>query len=363
MHPKLLALSVAAPLALGAALVPTAAHADPAGLPATDSLFTIECDSGPGGSVAPLQLFSVNASTGALATIGSGDAGTPDGDNCAGRASQDPTSGRVYFVDYARDRDSLSYIDPSTGTTEVVDVFTRADGADALFTVWAFTIDSSGSAFATDGTAIFSVDLDTAELTVIGDGVSGVAGTLNALAAEPGTGQLYGINSNATVPNLYTIDPETGEATALAPITQRYVYGFAFDSSGWAWIARYDPTSGDTKLGTVDVGDWAATYTDVAPLRLPGAPDYDFYIESLFITSTAWPEVPTGDGDGASDGGTGGPADGGAESTDDDVRAAPELAKTGASTEVAFSLFGAAVLAFGAGAGLLLVQRRERALA
>jgi len=79
VNPKLLAL----PLAAAMVLAPSAAQALAApSLPATDTLYTIECDSGPGSTIPPLQLFSVDAATGLLTAVGSGDAGTPDGDRC-----------------------------------------------------------------------------------------------------------------------------------------------------------------------------------------------------------------------------------------------------------------------------------------
>jgi len=332
--------TVAVSIALVAITLPSAAHAAPALLPGTDTVFTIECDQA-GETIPALQLFSVDPTTAALTSIGAGDPSVTDS-NCAGPAVTDPVTDAVYFIDQSRDNASLTSISPTTGSSSVIAEFRLASDGTTTIYPDALAIDPAGEAYAVRSGELYSLDLATALLELIGDGDSG-ADRIYALAAHPVTGTIFGVSSNGPS-ELFSFDPVSGEATSIVSISQTNIYSMAFDSTGTLWLTNYNNASDETELATVDIDDWNATYATVASMTLVSDPTYSgFYVQSLFITSTAWPEATDPDQ-------PGGPVD-----------PEPELAATGATMQVSVLVIGGALL-LALGIGALTAGGRARRL-
>lgn len=323
------------PLAAAMTLIPTAAFAAPATLPTGDTLYAIECDSGPDSSVPSRQLFTVDPATAALTAVGTG---TAYGSYCAGPAAVDATTGTVYFVDWAVGR-TLSIMDPATGLTTEVGVFNDGEGT---YDVDAIAIQPDGDAFALYNGTLFSLDLATAEMTLIGDGASGAPTEMWALTAHPQTGAIYGVSSYDGSA-LYTFDEATGDATLVQEVAQQNVWALAFDSAGTLWVEN------NYELATVDVADWTATYAPVGTFSLASAPEYgDYFTESLFILPAQdqeeQPEEEQPEEEQQTDGET----------------AQPELAETGADPALVGMLGSIGLLALLGGGIALTMQRRAR---
>lgn len=355
MHPKLPAALI--PLAvLGALLAPSAAHADPAPLPATDTVHVVECDQA-GGTLAPLQVLAVDASTALLTPIGTGAA---DSAGCSFDATIDPTTGIAYII--ASD-DTLWAFDPATDATSLRGAFRLATDDSALRQLVALAVDPRGDAYGIDANGqLYSLDLATAEITPIGTAPELVGG-INALAAHPITGELYAV-TYAGGASLASYDTTTGALEIITLIAQSEIYTMGFDSSGTLWVLNYG--SGTQTLASVDVADWSSTYSAAGVLRLASDSARNYYTEALFITSSAWPDfvepqAPDADG-GSNDGGSGEGGAGDGDAGDGvDAKSAPELAATGADSAVALSLGAAGALLLLAGGAAVMIQRRARA--
>lgn len=312
------------------------AYAAPPELPATDALFTIECDDAKG-TVPPLQLFRINPLSAVLSAVGNGDPTVIDS-NCAGpTASVDPSTNLVYFIDQTRDNPSLTRINATTGVSTVIAEFRLAGDPLSTYDPNALTIDPFGNAFVVNQGELASVDLATGLVTPIGDGDSGSLSNIYAIVSHPSTGIIYGISSSGPG-QLYTYDPDTGEATLITAISQTGIYGAAFDSSGTLWVTN--SASGGIELASVDVTNWATSYAAVGTLTLATNPTYSgFYTQSLFLTSDAWPDVSGPDDQ---DGGSGG---GGDTGSDELARTGPPSAVTSLVTlSLATMLLGGVVL-------------------
>lgn len=309
---------LAAAATLGMLAIGTsAASAAPRPLPEGDTLYAIPCNyySVDEAILPPLQLLDVDTTTAAATTIGAGTV-VPDVD-CAGQGAWDATTGTAYAIANrydSGDDNLLIKIDVATGVSTVVGPFTEGgEETDA----YAIAIDAEGNAFASyDG--LYSLNLETAEVTYIGGSVSNYA-----LSFDPVSGVLYTVSTSGV---LSTVDTATGLETAVGAIADG-VYSMAVDSAGIVWFG-IDDGLGDSDyeaiLASIDPAD-LTSYEESGTLTVDEVAPYQ---EALFIAPTVAP-APAPE---------------------------PVLAATGAGVDPLL-LVGAGILSL---AGIALVVRRRR---
>jgi len=258
-------------------------------LPSNQHLFTLDCN-GTG------YVWSVDE-TNAVSTR----VGTAPGVSCGGGAQVNPLDGKAYAIVY--DSGYLGTVDTQTGVVTKVADFT----GDALDTSWQLVIKKDGSAFVTSGAyasgpapawTLYSVDLASAATTLIGpEGVE-----LHAVGYNPADDTVYGWTRSGVA---YTVNTSTGAATAApahdvvfsgspscdsAPVEVK-IDGVVFDSNGNAWFQN------DSCDSTLVVQDFASGITYYqgqfvdSSHTIYSTPPYDFYTETVFITTD--PVTPT----------------------------------------------------------------------
>lgn len=264
--------SAAAVLAVTASLMLVAGPASAQTLPANDDLYAIACNSG----IPNLQLLALDPLTGTGTSVG---AGTGPGDSdCAGQAAWNPVTGASYYVLWDGE-DRLASIDVTTGVSTTIGPFNGPDwtGGDSI------AIGRDGTAYLISDSELFSLDLATAEVGLIGStGFPNIWG----FAYDPVTDAFYGLDDDG---NLYTIDTVTGAATLVTTFalgTTTNSYSLQFDSAGVLWIENDYP-------GVIDLSAelWSVNPTTFAaelagPIQLADASVY-VYTESLLITRGA----------------------------------------------------------------------------
>ena len=114
-----------------------------------------------------------------------------------------------------------------------------------------YAIDENGS--------FVAVDTTTGETSQIGF-VGFTVGSLASIAAEPTTGIIYGIitDANLQVTSFFSIDAFTGQATLIGPMIE-YIQSIAFDSSGIFYEL-------DRGVGAIVVGPLGGPQTVLGPL-------------------------------------------------------------------------------------------------
>lgn len=258
-----------AALALSAA--PAIASAAP--LPEGDRIYALTCTAGSLGTLYELDVESVEATP-------VGDWVNPDTSvfSCAGPGAFHPTERVGYWISWVSSisRSYLISVDLETGVNTNIGLFTLDD--EPYYTPLALAIDGEGRAWATSfvlSDVLFSVDLETAELTVVGP-TGLMAGANNyGLAWDPVTDEVYGYNTFTR--DLYLVDTATGAFTLFAEdfSTSLVPYALAFDSAGQLWGINGDVVS--ASLSALDEVEFFPFGTDNA---VP-------YSESIII---AWPE-------------------------------------------------------------------------
>ncbi len=223
-------------------------------LPASDSLFAINCQ----GEGDP-SVWSVLPS-GAATPIGSDTAVA-----CASGGSYDPVSKTFYFIE-RHEGYYLSSFDPATGTVVRGPMF-----GGEMYEPHQIAFDDSGHGFVVgvgNGAFFDSVDVTTGAMTRIGTTNTNVY----SMAFNPVDRTLYGFSWSGGV--VFTIDPSTGlETTVQSGVTYAQGYlpapdsttptgdhpnGVTFDSNGIAWlrmdgnnaaaasIVAYDPATNES---------------------------------------------------------------------------------------------------------------------
>lgn len=323
-------------VAVLAGSAPAAADPAPVNLPATDVVHVVECDTA-GGALQPLQVLSVALPAATLTPLGGG---SPTSAGCSYDATIDPTSGIAYFI--ASD-DTLWSFDTASTTSALIGTFRLATDEAATRQLVAIAIDPRGDAYGIESSGqLHALDLSTAKIRPIG-APPVPRPVINTLAAHPVTGELYAVTYGGDL-GLYRYDTGSGAFTLVTTITQRDIYTMGFDSAGTLWVLEY---TGNPTLAAVTITDWAGTYTAQGTLRLASDPTRNFYTESMFLTSSAWPDFvepksPRGGG--------------GNENAD------PELAATGAESPAAAMILGLGLVGLLVGGALLTAARFRRPL-
>jgi len=243
-------------------------------LPASDSLFAINCQGEGNPSV-----WSVPTS-GAATPIGADTSVA-----CASGGSYDPVSKTFYFIE-RHEGYYLSSFDPTTGTVTRGPMF-----GGEMYEPHQLAFDDSGHGFVVglgNGAFFDSLDVTTGGMTRIGTTNQNVY----SMAFNPVDRTLYGFSWSGGM--VFTVDPSTGlETTVRSGVTYAQGYlpapdsatptgdhpnGVTFDSNGIAWIrmdgnnaaaasiVAYDPTTNES---------WSTgTLVDATGLVYPTVPHY-----------------------------------------------------------------------------------------
>jgi hypothetical protein len=325
-------------------------------LPAGDEMFAVACE---GFDYPRLQLFSVDARTAGISTVG---AGSEIGEtSCAGTVAIDPTTGITYFVGWDGAATYLARLDLTTGVATWVAPF--AVGADEPY-IEAIAIGLDGKAYAigqmsgTPNGGIYGLDLTTGAL----DPTAPVEEELDALIVNPETGGFIGLGFTGKVYDLDVTDGSTELSFDLSAILDEMVStdNLAFDSSGVLWFTakgmehnRIDPNLMMQDLWSIDPADLENSLRHSGPLSdLDDADPAYIQTEALFISQAA-------------DSGSGSGTDSGYGSEDDDATEvaaqapAKGLAETGVDAATPIFLSGALGAAL-AGAALVVGARFRR---
>lgn len=260
-----------------AALALTAAPATAATLPAGDAVYVLPCDNAEFNG----QLFRVDTATGQATRVGDWVNPDPVVYDCAGPGAYNPVDGLGYWISWADDAGYLISVDLSTGVNTLVGEFTL--GGLPHYTPLALAIDAAGNAWATnydfvaDTDVLFSVDLATAALAVVGPtGLpAGSEDYTYGLAWDPITEAVYGYNLFTL--DVYTVDTATGAFTVFDGFVYSTLlpYAMAFDSAGQLWGINGDIVS--APLADLDDEE---PLTVINPRPGGGA---DIYSESIII--------------------------------------------------------------------------------
>lgn len=223
-------VGIAVAVALAAA---TPAAADPPapvpGLPAGDRLIVTDCDSDYG------QAYTASID-GAAVPLGQPLA--DDGASGCGRTGAvHPATGTVYWVSQSSTYHLLT-LDLETGESQAVGELTGnlTEGSGPC----GVSIDSTGVAYTSSTNDLYTVDLETAQMTRIGD-----TGHYNfcAWGVNPVDDKIYWFTrTGPSNSDVYTIDKQTGVATLHVSLDVSrlpggyYPDGVVFDRTGIAWI-------------------------------------------------------------------------------------------------------------------------------
>ena len=271
--------SVAATLAGASILAMSLLAASPASAAGNaidpgDSLYAISCDN----DYNDWQVFGVDPTTAFSTPIGDGSGGVEE-DGCAAQPAYNPATGKSYYIQWSEDH-FLAEVDVVTGESAVVGDFYYDNGEfPESINVNSLAIGADGSAFVLDFDGyLWSVDLDTAWVTPIGQSVSSAW----AFAADPVTGKFYAITYDN---DLYEIDVTDGSTNFIdnivpaEPQTAFYTYSLQFDGAGTFWIEA-DGSDGDNTTATL----WSFTLETLdAPVYSGIFTDDPFYTEAILI--------------------------------------------------------------------------------
>lgn len=308
-------LIVGAFIAVGAA---APAYAEPGVLPADNKIFAIDCANDD-----DAVIWQVDPTTAALTPVGEP---TLDAD-CAGPSAYDVTSGLGYWIQWDSD-DILMTADPATGALTEVGVI-RLAGTDTPVEAASIAIGADGAAYILgyDGESndLFSIDLDTAEVTYIGN-VGGNGGWWS-FALNPADGKFYAYDAYGLGLSLIDVAAATATQIVSDADSPLQVYGIAFDSSGNLWGFGETDAEDEWVLFTSTASSYVDDFTVIGVPEEEGVYKYS---ESIFITYPA-PVAPV----------------------------EPALAATGSELPLAAGFAALGLLA--AGAAAIVVTRRRAA--
>lgn len=264
--------------ALALAATPVAA----ATLPAGDEVYILPCDANEYDGI----LYQVDTATGVATRVG--DWVNPDDEiyTCAGPASYNPVDGLGYWIAWEGPESYLISVDLETGVNTNIGEFTLE--GDPYYAPIAIAIDDAGNAWATSWSStpdvLFSLDLATAALTVVG--ATGVTEESEnyGLGWDPITRLVYGYNVDTN--DFYTVNTATGEFVLYNDdvFVDLEPYAIAFDSAGQVWGINQDIVSAPlTALDDATTLEVINPYTD---------DDGDIYSESIIIKPAALAPAP-----------------------------------------------------------------------
>ena len=162
------------------------------------------------GSAGSVSMYTINATTGALASIG-----TIPTDTGPGSVAVDP-SGKFAYVTNSNSNDVSMYTINST-TGALTSIGTIATGASPI----SVAVDPSGSFayvanYGSNNVSIYSINATTGALTSIGTTAAGSNPT--SIAIHPSGTFAYVTNSNSNNVSMFTINPATGALTLIGTI-------------------------------------------------------------------------------------------------------------------------------------------------
>ncbi|SKA95483.1 hypothetical protein SAMN06295879_2004 [Agreia bicolorata] len=246
-----LATLVVGLISIGSVAAPASAAsaADGRTLYKGSSLYAISCDE----DVAALTLFSIDAATAAATAIG---AGTPESEaECAGQAAWNPVTSTAYLSEWLLGPSALATVDLHTGVSTQVAPFTlngEFNGIDSM------AIGNDGAAYAIQDDMLYSLDLETAALTEIGELD---ADSMLGFSVDPTTGKFYAIDRTGQV---FQIDVEAAVATPIGNVgLERGTYSLQIDTSGVLWIEA-DVRVGEGEARELTAQLWSANLGDLS---------------------------------------------------------------------------------------------------
>jgi hypothetical protein len=287
---SLAAVMLTAVALITAGVAPAQANGVPT-LPADQNLFALDCN-----AFQP-QLWSVDPTNGDSTAVGSQPASTS---YCTGGAQFNPVDGNSYSLIYAPEGTSLFTFDTATGNYTSVGVLngvaTNGYGLAITNAGEAYTIDRVGPEY-----TLFSLDLSTAEMTLVG----GMGPSLfpQTIAYNPVDDTVYSFNR--TNGNVYSVNLATGLATLDAAkqltlptsitcmsgtvITNIRTNTAAFDANGNLWMQTDSCALGELMVADFATGDvtYVGQFNDVARSKYTNSPNYDFYAAAVFISTDA----------------------------------------------------------------------------
>ncbi|MDO7882242.1 hypothetical protein [Antiquaquibacter soli] len=242
-----------------------------------DSLYALACD-----DVPAWQLYGVDAPSAVMTEIGAGTTSDSENYGCSYQAAYNPATGVSYYIQTNMGYSALATIDVTTGFSGTIAEFYFPNNEFPEFPqVQAMAIGGDGSAFALSDGRLFSIDLETAIVTYVGETVDDTY----AFAWDSVTGGFYAVDDSN---ELYQVDVTDGSVVDLGPIVfpneednNYYTYSLQFDEAGTLWLEvdfdypdGYDSSLWSLSLSAID----ATVYSDLTTVA--GEP---VYIESLLI--------------------------------------------------------------------------------
>ena len=171
--------------------------------------------SGTPGSAGHVSMYTINATTGALTSIGTVTAGTINAEPAPISMVVDPTGAFAYVANSGSNDVSMYSINATTG------VLTSVGLIDAGTTPLSVAVDPSGKfAYATNSgsndVSMYTINATTGALTSIGTIAAGTTPT--SIAIHPSGKFAYVTNSASNDVSIYSIDAATGALTLIGTI-------------------------------------------------------------------------------------------------------------------------------------------------
>jgi len=265
-----LTMAIASPLALPALATGAAQSLPTAG----DSLFAM-ASNGTGKGFG-----SIDVSTGAAIGLVTARATTPrNGDVFTGGA-YNPTTGTAYVINEINgSNQTLQSVDPVTGVLTTVAIMW--EGAPTSYRyVRSIAIADDGTAYAiVTNRWLYSLNLTTAELTLVGN--TGL-GDLASLAINPVDDLLYAVDGNNGV---FTLNTTTGAPTKVGE-NSASMCGFQIDVAGVAWYKE----CGGNLFSATNLTDIAGSAQDHGAVTIDELTPQIWAI--LYVPAAAVPTVP-----------------------------------------------------------------------
>ncbi|MCO5293741.1 MAG: hypothetical protein M9882_02375 [Homoserinimonas sp.] len=229
------------------------------------------------------ELYRVNPGSGGAILVGSGGV-----EGNVGQGAIQPSSGKGFIPVEDEDSNFLYSINMGTGGFQQVGEF--SSGGLDIYKVFGIAISDDGTAYAfadysdpdQDGAflGLFTVDLNNAELTLVGNVDDDDLVDPYAFAFDPANGKFYVIDRYLRY--VYSVDVSSAVVTVEGRldgewlVTDSWIYGLQIDTDGTFWVAH------DTYMGDYDesgFGDWVGVLVKFTLADL----DNNNYFPSHFV--------------------------------------------------------------------------------
>lgn len=250
-------------------------------LPAGETLWAVDCEDIRG------ELVSFDVATAVGTSIG--DSAGDDFIDCAGPGSWDPATGLGYWVSWTNAMPyHLFSIDLETGAS--TDVGELIEDGVTYNNYYGLIIDPEAGAFVINpipGNLVHlsRVNLSTGVATAVGDlTLDGASyadhNSIWSAAYNPADGKSYFIDVYGGDNKLYSIDLETAEVTLIGNSVEPEWYGLAFDSNGVMW------TTGQSLVCSSTVEGWGVEGVEECSDNGTTVDGSGWFSESNFISYT-----------------------------------------------------------------------------